>query len=33
MPTRSLSTRQEVEDFVHGLVLYGTGGAAAQPDP
>ncbi len=33
MPTRSLSTRQEVEDFVHGLVLYGTGGGGGPAGP
>lgn len=26
MPTRRLTSRQEAEDWVHGLVLFGTGG-------
>src|SRR5579884_3129835 len=26
MPTRRLTTPTEIEDFVHGLVLFGTGG-------
>lgn len=33
MTTRKLTTRVEVEDFVHGLVLFGTGGGGGPAEP
>lgn len=33
MATRKLTTRQEVEDVVHGLVLFGTGGGGGPAGP
>jgi DUF917 family protein len=32
MPTRQLTTLAEIEDFVHGLVLFGTGGGGGPAD-
>ncbi|HUY99514.1 MAG TPA: DUF917 domain-containing protein [Thermomicrobiaceae bacterium] len=33
MATRRLESRTEIEDFVHGLVLFGTGGGGGPADP